>query len=346
MKLSTTFLWLLAPLGWLYGNLMLLRRKLYEWGWLASYTLPGTTISVGNLEAGGTGKSPIVMAVAQLLLHQGSQPAILTRGYRSGLGPDDSAVLFGSQVLLAPQSGQIFHADEATMQAQRLQQVPVIIGSNRWMAAQRYLQNFPAPSHWILDDGFQHLKLRRHKDIVLLNAPRPLAEGRCLPAGRLRERPCTLQKAQLILLTRATHAEVPKGLQEFSQKYSIPIQPVFFTNGEPLQASGPQHSWSQVRSCLLALGIAHPARVIQHCQAQKYPLQKQLLVADHSLFLAEDLHRLAAEVEAILTTEKDYWRQPVTFQSLVKPVFILPLELSFADGDSLSGIVGELTDSL
>jgi len=324
---------------------MLLRRKLYESGWLPSFALPGITISVGNLEAGGTGKSPIVMALAQLLLQKDARPAILTRGYRSGLGPNDSAVLLGSRILLPPQSGQIFHADEATMQAQRLLEVPVIIGSNRWMAAQRYLQNFPAPTHWILDDGFQHLKLRRNKDIVLLNAPRPFAEGRCLPAGRLRERPSTLQKAQLILLTRAAHADLPKGLQEFSRKHSIPVQPVFFSNGEPLQASGPKQNWSQIQSFLLALGIAHPSRVIQHCQAQKYPLERQLLVADHALFLAEDLHRLAAEVDAILTTEKDFWRQPVTFKSLVKPVFILPLELSFPNGDSLSGIVGELTDS-
>jgi tetraacyldisaccharide 4'-kinase len=323
---------LLAPLGWLYGGIMRLRRFLYHTGVLPSHQLPGFVISVGNLEAGGTGKSPVVMAVARQLLERGARPAILTRGYRSGLGPDDSAVLLGSQLLLPPAAAQNFHADEATMQAHALENVPVIIGAKRWEAAQRYLQHHPAPTHWILDDGFQHLKLRRQLNIVLLDAGKPLHNGRCLPAGRLRECPGTLKFAQLIFLTRAFPQHHPFILHNMT----APVIPLPFVNSAPHQVAGPERPWSSHSSALLALGIAHPDRVLEHCRQQKYPITEQLTVGDHELFPKEKLETLGRNAGAILTTEKDFWRQAGVFKELGIPLYVLPLELRFPPSFRLS----------
>jgi tetraacyldisaccharide 4'-kinase len=323
---------LLAPLGWLYGGIMRLRRFLYQKGVLPSHQLPGFVISVGNLEAGGTGKSPVVMAVARHLLERGARPAILTRGYRSGLGPEDSAVLLGPQMLLPPASAQSFHADEATMQARSLETVPVIIGAKRWEAAQRYLQHHPTPSHWILDDGFQHLKLRRQLDIVLLDANKPLHNGRCLPAGRLREFPGTLRFAQLLLLTRAG----PQPSPFIIHNMTAPVIPLPFVNAAPRQVAGPECPWSSHSSALLALGIAHPDRVMEHCREQKYPITEQLTVGDHELFPQEKLEMHGRKAGAILTTEKDFWRQAEVFTALSIPLYVLPLELRFPPSFRLS----------
>jgi tetraacyldisaccharide 4'-kinase len=323
---------LLAPLGWLYGGVMWLRRFLYRKNVRPSHQLPGFVISVGNLEAGGTGKSPVVMAVATHLLKRGARPAILTRGYRSGLDPEESAVLLGADILMPPASGKSFHADEATMQARTLGQVPVIIGAQRWAAAQRYLQKHPAPTHWILDDGFQHLKLKRQLDIVLLDAEKPLHNGRCLPAGRLREFPGALKFAQLIFLTRVRGQKPPFILHNMT----APVIPVAFGNGAPRQMLGPETPWSSQRSVILALGIAHPDRVVEHCRQQHYPITEQLTVGDHELFPKEKLETLTQKTGAILTTEKDFWRQSALLNSFKVPVYVLPLDLSFPESFALS----------
>lgn len=334
----------LAPLGWLYGGIMRWRRRLYARGIFASHQLPGYVIAVGNIEAGGTGKSPVVMALAEQLLKEGARPAILTRGYRSGLTAEDSAALEGSRILMVPESGRSFHADEATMQAQRLKSVPVILGSRRWQAAQRYLLNHPAPTHWILDDGFQHLKLKRQLDIVLVDAGQDLSQGRCIPAGRLREFPSTLAAADLVFLTRSRQNTVPESLRALATA-GTPIIPVQFQNSNPEQVAGPESAWIQQRSVLLALGIACPERVISHCREQGFPVVEKLLTGDHELFPLPELRALVGKVESVLTTEKDFWRQPSTLQELQKPIYILPLELRFPTGHDLPGLLASFTQS-
>jgi tetraacyldisaccharide 4'-kinase len=314
---------------------MRLRRFLYQKNVLPSHQLPGFVISVGNLEAGGTGKSPVVMAVATHLLKTGARPAILTRGYRSGLDAEESAVLLGADILMPPASGRAFHADEATMQARKLAQVPVIIGAQRWAAAQRYLEKHPAPTHWILDDGFQHLRLKRQLDIVLLDAENPLHNGRCLPAGRLREFPRTLQFAQLILLTRARAQKTPFILHNMT----APVIPVAFGNGQPRQMLGTETPWSSHNAVVLALGIAHPDRVVEHCRKQRYPITEQLTVGDHELFPKEKLEILTQKTGAILTTEKDFWRQSELLNTLKVPVYVLPLDLTFPESFALSNFL-------
>ena len=137
---------LLFPLSLLYKTVVQLRRKLFEHGILKSHSLPGFVISVGNLEAGGTGKTPFVVALARHLKSQGSTPAILTRGYRSGLDGNDSMAFMGTKTVMAPVRDGIYHPDEGKMQAVLLENVPVIIGANRVEAASRYLQSHPPPN--------------------------------------------------------------------------------------------------------------------------------------------------------------------------------------------------------
>ncbi len=332
----------LAPLGWLYSLLMSLRVWLFQKGFLASHRLPGKVISVGNLEVGGTGKSPVVIALAEYLLAQGQRPAILTRGYRSGLARDESLTFLGSQILQVPQRTQRFHADEARMQAQKLGRVPVVVGAKRWAAAKRYLQSYPCPTHWLLDDGFQHLTIHRDLDVVLLDAGRPFDNGLCIPAGRLREPVRALRRAHFLFLTRS-HPGVECPELKRLQALQMPFFKVFFKEAPPQQLAGPVIDPQIVEAWGLALGIARPERVRESLKSLGIKAREELIVGDHQSFSQEDLGQLAQKSDALLTTEKDYWRSPEAFAELQKPIFVLPLTVSWDEALSLSNLFKGLT---
>ena len=172
---------LLTPISLIYGFVQFVRRGLYHTGVLRSQDLPGTVISIGNIEAGGTGKTPVVIALAKWLQEEGFTPVILTRGYRSGLKSHETAILVNEVTVLQTGSSE-FSADEAQQQSADLSDVPVVIGANRLEGAKTYLRNFKEPTHWILDDGFQHLKISRNIDILLLDYDHPFGNGFPIPS--------------------------------------------------------------------------------------------------------------------------------------------------------------------
>ncbi|MFW7380352.1 MAG: tetraacyldisaccharide 4'-kinase [Oligoflexus sp.] len=321
---------LLLPLAWLYGSVLWIRRRLYQWGWLRSFRLPGRVISIGNLEVGGTGKSPIVMAVAEKLLQQGERPAILSRGYRSGLKAHESACLLASTLILEPQESSQFHADEARMQSAKLPKVPVIIGAKRWEAAQRYLAKHPTPTVWILDDGFQHLRIKRDDDWLLLDESTPHSAYHVLPLGRLREFQQTMSKAQLFIFTRAELSSEPTQLQKTLEAAGKTCSRAAFSLGRAYAAES--HAPALIpknKTCGLATGIAKPEILRFDLKKQGWNIEKSLIKADHEPFTDTELKELADHCEVILTTEKDYYRDKEIFTKISKKVFILPLLVHF-----------------
>jgi tetraacyldisaccharide-1-P 4'-kinase len=118
-----------------------------------------------------------------------------------------------------------------------------------------------------------------------------------------------------------------------------PVIPLAFTNTLPIQIAGPERPWSSHASALLALGIAHPDRVLEHCRQQKYPVTEQFTTGDHELFPREKLETLGRKAGAILTTEKDFWRQSELLRSLNIPLYVLPLELRFPESFDLSNFL-------
>ena len=321
---------LLLPLSILYGCIQKLRRKLYQSGFFPSEKLPGTTISVGNLEVGGTGKSPVSIAIANELISRGAKPVIVTRGYRSGLQSDEFAVLLDRKTILEPKSRKEFFADEARMQSAALPSVPIIIGSNRLNSCQEYLKNFSAPSHWILDDGFQHLRIKRDLDIVLMDANRPLDNGLVLPSGRLREFKGTLNYADVILLTRSSDTNTPEKLNTFASK----IIHCPFSNGSPVFRHSPNGSTIQPDSTSkisLVCGIAKPQQLISSVIKMGLKIQSELLIGDHKPFDRDAIIKSSKDCDVILTTDKDYFRDPSVFESLPTPVATIPLQADIAD---------------
>jgi tetraacyldisaccharide 4'-kinase len=183
------FSFLLWPLSVIYGFVITVRKLLFNSKVLTSQQLPVTVIFVGNLRVGGTGKTPCVIALAKALKQKGFKPGVITRGYRSQLGAHETKeVLTTDQALVV--------GDEALLMAQQLHllQIPVWIGSKRYLAGRHLLEKYPSCNVIISDDGLQHLALARQvarnggKDIeIVVRDDRGEGNKLLLPAGPLRE---------------------------------------------------------------------------------------------------------------------------------------------------------------
>ncbi len=194
---------LLGLLSLIYGAAVSLRSLLYRAGILRSRRLKARVVSIGNLTVGGTGKTPAVLLAAATLKKHGTSIAILSRGYGGkGSGQDVTTLLDDREVPSAQECG-----DEPWMMHQTLmgQGIPILVAKNRSQAGELAV-TFYHSEVIILDDGFQHLKLDRDLDIVLVNALQPFGDGHLLPLGFLREPRRALHRAGLIVLTHSDRA--------------------------------------------------------------------------------------------------------------------------------------------
>jgi tetraacyldisaccharide 4'-kinase len=185
---------LLRPLSPLYGAAVRLRARAYARGWLPSERLELPVISVGNVTFGGTGKTPTVIALARDLGRSGRRPAVLTRGY--GRTTDEPLVVVG------PEPGEPVEriGDEPAELARRLPGIPIVVDADRVRGGRRAIGL--DSDVLLLDDGFQHLRLVRDLDLVLVDAADPWGGGRLPPRGRLREPLAALERASALLVTK------------------------------------------------------------------------------------------------------------------------------------------------
>ena len=177
---------LLSLAACLYLTVIALRNFLYDAGLLKAHCVNAAVISIGNITAGGTGKTPLVIWLCNVLSKKGISCAILTRGYKSG---QNSKLRTANCI------------DEPAIIAQHCPQAPVVIDPDRVAGAAHAIENFDAKV-LIMDDGFQHRRLDRDLDIVTIDATRPFGYGTLLPAGLLREPVRSLKRAQAVVLTR------------------------------------------------------------------------------------------------------------------------------------------------
>jgi tetraacyldisaccharide 4'-kinase len=181
---------ILAPFSWLYCLVVQLRRLSYRKGWLASLRLPVPVVVVGNLTVGGTGKTPAVLKLAELLRARGWNPGIITRGY-GGRGPV-------APRRVSPESEPADVGDEPVLLARR-SGCPVVAGPDRFAAGALALSGGDLVDILLADDGLQHYRLARDIEIAVVDGARGLGNGRCLPAGPLREPRGRLTTVDLVL---------------------------------------------------------------------------------------------------------------------------------------------------
>jgi tetraacyldisaccharide 4'-kinase len=195
---SPVFDGMLGGMAALYGTGVRIRSRLYDRGMIQADVLPRPVISIGNITVGGTGKTPLTIHIARHLLEKGCSPVILSRGYGGSASAEGGVACDGRTVLMdAARAG-----DEPVMMAQALGRVPVMVGRNRFRSGQDALNRF-SPDLFILDDGFQHRKLSRNLNILLMDSTNPFGNGFLLPRGALREPPESVLRADAVVLTRS-----------------------------------------------------------------------------------------------------------------------------------------------
>ena len=283
-------------------------------------------ISVGNLAVGGRGKTPIVAAIARVLLAAGERPAILTRGY-ARTNPQDGVVVVRDRDGLRADLAR--SGDEPLMLARSLPGVSVLVSSDRYLAGRLAELQLDATVH-ILDDGFQHLQLDRDIDIVLVGRD-DVAHPVTLPGGRLREPLDTLVAADAIL---AADDDV---VIEATDAESV----VFRTRRVLAKPEG-----SELPAFAVA-GVASPERFFDDLRALGCTLVGARAFRDHHSYTKRDVTRLTADAKAagahiLLTTEKDYVRL-LPFRPFAMPIVAVPLTM---DPDPLSEFRHWLTGSL
>ena len=300
---------LLLPLylfSLLYGWVVRLRTYVYCAGLFPVHRLSCPVISVGNITVGGTGKTPLVMALAEGLMKHGIPVAVLTRGYR-GSGPSGSLVSDGKHVLLSPEES----GDEPYLMARTLKGVPILIGKDRFRNGQHALQRFGVRG-FLLDDGFQHIELYRDLDIILIDASLGFGDHHLLPRGILREPLDHLRRAHLFVLTKVESPEACQPIEtRLRQVHPNPI--IFHSHYEPVGLIGPPEEWSDVQTLqgkrVLALsGIANPHYFISLLRKIGAEVVSEEVYPDHHSYTAEDVASIikkAGGMDCIVTTEKD-----------------------------------------
>ena len=300
---------LLLPLSAGFRLGVALRHAGYKHGWFKTRRLARPVVSIGNLTVGGTGKTPLVACVANILLRQGWKPSILTRGY----GRSSKAEM----IVLAPGAGRRANAqeigDEPALLARVLPEVPLVMCADRFRGGQAAEERFQVDAH-ILDDGFQHLALARDVDLLALDATQTISDRHLLPAGRQREPLSALRRAQIVVLTRTDSAD-PKPLQKLVLKVH-PAAQVFRSRTKLLgwtdAVSGEAISAEEIHAQKVAAfcAIGNPRAFFADLRRWGFNLAAEDAFADHHVYTGEEIQRLVENAckhgaAALLTTQKD-----------------------------------------
>lgn len=351
---------LLWPFAAVYGIVVWLRTELYRTGWLKSHSAGVPVISIGNITAGGTGKTPMAIYVAQILMNSGVLVAVLSRGYKrkaeSGKRKTKTLVVSdGVSIKCSVEEAgdephliakRLLHSDEKcrthNTECKTIPGTIVIVGKDRAASAKKAVAL--GAQAIILDDGFQHWRLARDLDIVLLDSERPFGNGWALPAGRLREPKSALRRASAVVLTRCTS----EGIQNTEVGILNEGKPAFYTRHIVTgltrwpsdESSNP--AGLKGKCTLLFSGIARPELFERSIKGLGLDFSGHIAFGDHHNFDGADLDRIATAAkscEAVITTEKDAVRLPASWDP-GKPVYILRIGIEFVkDADTFEQLI-------
>lgn len=309
----------MTPLGAIYGGVARFRRSWYDRRPASRIRLSRPVVSVGNLVTGGSGKTPVVAAVAAVLSRHGHRPAILSRGYgRSRRAPGIVVVTEGTGPLVpVEQSG-----DEPQMLARDIRGVPIVVAADRARAGQAAIDRFDS-TVLILDDGFQHLRLERKIDLLVLSSD-DLAE-KLLPSGRLRE-PLSAATAADAVLAYGSAADAQELANRVGVEHSFCVTPRYLPL---LTLHGVLPADKRVAA---VAGIARPQRFFDALRKQGYDVIREFTFPDHHWFSAADVREIEAKARergasAVVTTAKDAMRLERYRKGLTSPWAILPLSV-------------------
>lgn len=312
---------------------MRLRNLLFAIGVLRRHTVSVPVISIGNITAGGTGKTPLVIWLCNYLRNKGIHSSILTRGYKS-------------------HPGQI--TDEPALLARACPDTDVIVNPNRVAGAKKAISAYQAQA-LVLDDGFQHQHLKRNLDIVAVDATCPFGYGRVLPAGLLREPKSGLSRADAIIITRFDQADAEQ-VQQLEKEIQtlvpeIPIAKARHKHTGAITFQNEKLDLDELRSkkIFAFCGIGNPNAFLSCLVKNGLTLSGSQTFDDHHAYTQEEMrqifeHAQSCEADTILCTQKDWVKSALLSPEIAGMVFAyLAMELDFHEGlDRIMALIDNL----
>lgn len=335
----------LLPLGAIYTAITQTRVNAYQSGWLPTAKLPVPVISVGNLTTGGTGKTPLVEWVCRVIADEGSATAqricVLTRGYGRVDAKSQVVVSDGAKLLASARDS----GDEPYLLATNLLgKAAVISNPDRYAAGKWAMENLKSDL-FLLDDGFQHLRLARTLDIVAIDATNPWGGGHLLPAGRLREKRSGLSRADCVIITRCDQAENVNAIKQEIEQFSGAS---VFTSRMVTRQIQDLHGHVIDRRALNSMpvaafcGVGNPQSFFSHLHGENSAPVLTRSFPDHHHYTQTDIDSLCEaakthEAKALVTTAKDATKLAALKIDL--PCFVLEIEISIDEANRLAEII-------
>ena len=331
MKRHQQFLFpFLIPLSWIYGIVIFLRNKLYDLGWIKGAIINKPIISIGNITSGGTGKTPMVIYMSQLLQKKGKKPGIISRGY--GRKSQGLQVVHDGTKLIAEVN---VAGDEPYLMAKMLENVPIVVSENRINGIKKLIDNYLVDII-IMDDGFQHMKVKRDLDIVTVSANEKENNYRLLPWGNLREPIKNIKRANLVIYTKTNNHILP-DIHPFifrhlrSKHLTSILKPVLmkYKNSSYKKITTP------TEPMFAFCGIADPLSFRSSAEELSLQIKCCQFFKDHQDYNASVIKKLSDEISlnkitSVVTTEKDVVKLPTSFLSEFD-IYIIKINFKFGN---------------
>lgn len=320
---------LLIPFGWLYGAVTSVRNLFYDKGIFTSYKIPKKSIVVGNLSAGGTGKTPLVDYITKLFIDESIATSILSRGY----GRKTTGVIIASEESDSNQIG-----DEPLLYYRHYgSKINVVVAEKRKLGVELILNNFPNNELIILDDAFQHRAVSAGLSIIVTQYDHLYCDDLIIPAGNLREFKSGSKRSDIVVVSKCPSQITNIDKKEIIKRLDFPEKNVFFSRITyrdliPFKSK----VIFKPENILLVTGIANPKPLIE--LLSRFSKVEHLTFKDHHDFTSTDIElihdkfgKFASRNKIIVTTEKDYMRL-IKFDQVFSdsyPWFYQPINIEF-----------------
>ncbi|MFH1622453.1 MAG: tetraacyldisaccharide 4'-kinase [Candidatus Omnitrophota bacterium] len=338
-KEKNILFWICYPFLFLlcivYSFIIFILKIAYRIKILPTYRPKCKVISVGNITLGGTGKTPLVEWIVDYLIQNNKKPGIIIRGYKRPKPAKTDDIL---------RKNEYFEiGDEASMLKENLKNISVKVGRDKINSAKALEQN--SCNILILDDGFQHWRLKRDLDIVTIDCSRPILNQKLLPLGRLREPLSSLKRAKIFVLTKSDLLELGLNSLKYELQKINPealivtsvYQPVCFHDLRSEACLPLDSERFKDRPVIILAGIANPIYFDKIVSGLSLKIKRELIYPDHYEYKQKDLNlirKLAkeAKVDTIITTHKDAARLRHAF-SLYENLDLFYLKIKFKIND-------------
>jgi len=339
---SKTFLsQCMVLLSYLYMGIILCRLFLYRIGLLSTKKLNCQVCSIGNITAGGTGKTPMTIYIASYLRKIGYRIVVISRGY-GGKNPQEVGIVHDGKNILMD---AVTAGDEPYLMARSLQNIPILIGSCRYKVGLKAIELF-SPDIIVLDDAFQHIQLSRDINILLLDANQPFGNGYLLPRGPLREPLSQIWRADIIVMTRSNENALSAKSKDMRTWLSGRV--IYRSNHifQSVISQNAKGQWQEDNIQVLQnkkigafAGIANNSHLRQLLMNNNIPIQWFREFPDHHPYSDEDIKQLSMTadqlgLECLVTTEKDFVKV-AHYSKFVTKLYAIKISISFENTTSL-----------